>query len=92
MIRGHLMAILQSQIPAELQGRVCTLLTSAVSVTAPLGLALSGPITDAFGPHTLFIIAGVGCLVMAIVWALSPTITHLEERSRRRGDGAIRGA
>ena len=84
MIKGPIMAIFQSHIPADMQGRVFSLLISAVSVTAPLGLAIGGPIADAYGPHTLFIIAGVGCLVIAVVWALNPTIMHLEDQAQQR--------
>ena len=86
MIRGSVMAIFQSGVPPELQGRVFTLMASAVSVMAPLGLAIGGPLADAFGVRTLFIVAGAGCLVIALVWALTPTIMHLEEHAAQRVD------
>ena len=92
MIKGPIMAIFQSYVPPEMQGRVFSLLISAVSVTAPLGLAIGGPIADAFGAHSLFILAGVGCLATALIWALSPTIMHLEDRPRLRGDEVVGGA
>jgi DHA3 family macrolide efflux protein-like MFS transporter len=79
MIRGPVMAIFQAHVPPPLQGRVFTLLISSMSVMAPFGLAIGGPLADAWGARTVFIIAGVGCLVMACVWALSPAIMHTED-------------
>jgi DHA3 family macrolide efflux protein-like MFS transporter len=79
MIRGPVMAIFQAHVPPAMQGRVFTLLISSISVMAPFGLAIGGPLADAWGARTLFIIGGVGCLAMACVWALSPTIMHMED-------------
>ena len=84
MIRGSVMAIFQSHSPPEMQGRVFTLLISAVSVMAPLGLAVAGPVADAFGVHSLYILGGIGCLGIALLWALSPKITHLEASLARQ--------
>jgi hypothetical protein len=66
-----------------MQGRVFTLLISSMSIAAPLALALSGPLVDAFGIRTLFLISGTGCLCLALAWALNPTIMHLEDHVRK---------
>lgn len=79
MIRGPVMTIFQAHVPPALQGRVFALLLSSISVMAPIGLAIGGPLADAWGARTLFVIGGLGCLVMACVWALSPTIMHMED-------------
>jgi len=84
MLRGSVMAIFQTYVPPEMQGRGFTLLLSAISVMAPLGLAIGGPIADALGVRVLYILAGVGCLAIAVVWALSPAIMHLEERVKQQ--------
>jgi DHA3 family macrolide efflux protein-like MFS transporter len=84
MIRGSVLAIFQTYVPPEMQGRVFTLLLSSISVMAPLGLAVGGPVADALGVRALFIMAGLGCLVIASVWALSPAIMNLEERIEGR--------
>ena len=80
LIRGSIMAIFQSHVPPELQGRVFTLLISSVSMMAPFGLAIGGPLVDALGIQALFVIGGIGCLLMALIWALNPAIMHLEDR------------
>jgi hypothetical protein len=50
---------------------------------APFGLALGGPVAEAFGIPTVFMITGVGCLAIALVWLFSPTILHLEDKAER---------
>jgi DHA3 family macrolide efflux protein-like MFS transporter len=71
-------------VPPEMQGRMFTLLVSAISVVAPLGLAVGGPLADAMGVEMIFVLSGAGCLLMALIWALNPTIIYLEdERSAR---------
>jgi DHA3 family macrolide efflux protein-like MFS transporter len=79
MIRGSIMAIFQAYVPADMQGRVFTLLMSAVSLMAPVGLAIGGPLADAFGVPIVYVLAGVGALLMAAVWAMNKTVLYLED-------------
>ena len=90
MIKAPITAIFQSYVPPEIQGRVFSLLMSTITVMAPVGLAIGGPLADAFGAHSLFTVAGIGCLAIALTWALSPTIMRLEDRLPQR-KGAARG-
>lgn len=53
MIRGSVMAIFQAHVPPVLQGRVFTLLISSISVMAPFGLAIGGPLADAWGARVV---------------------------------------
>jgi DHA3 family macrolide efflux protein-like MFS transporter len=82
MIRGSVMAIFQVYVPAELQGRVFTLLMSSMSLMAPVGLGLGGPFADAFGVPSVFVATGVGCLLVALIWISTPTILNLESQKR----------
>ena len=91
LIKGPITAIFQSHVPPAMQGRVFTLQMSTISVMSPLGLAIGGPVADAFGAHSLFLVAGIGCLAIALTWALSPTIMHLEDRLPQRTDIAAGG-
>ncbi len=84
MIRGSVMAIFQAHVPPEMQGRVFTLLLSSISMMAPVGLALGGPIADAFGVPIVFVLTGVGCFGIAILWASSSTILYLEDAKARK--------
>jgi DHA3 family macrolide efflux protein-like MFS transporter len=81
LVRGSVMAIFQAYVPAEMQGRIFTLLISSISVMAPVGLAIGGPIAEAFGARVLFIISGIGCLGIAIAWAVNSRIMNMEERA-----------
>lgn len=39
---------------------------SAISVMAPLGLAIGGPLAGAFGVRLLFVVGGAGCILMRL--------------------------
>ena len=42
------------------------MLMSAISVMAPLGPAIGGPLAGAFGVRLLFVVGGVGCILMML--------------------------
>jgi len=87
IIQGSVVAIFQSSAPPEMQGRIFTLLISAVSVIVPLGLAVGGPVADAFGVRLLFVLGGAGCILMALIWVFSPTVLYLEDHPGQQADG-----
>ena len=72
-----------------MQGRIFALLTSAISVMAPLGLAIGGPLADAFGVRLLFVLAGGGCLLLALIWILTPAILYLQDEPTQAPDYAL---
>lgn len=85
------MAIFQSYVPPEMQGRVFTLLISTVSMMAPLGLAVAGPLADGLGLRSVFVTAGIGCVVMGLVWICMPTILNLEDQVNQQVGEAAGG-
>ena len=85
MVRGTVMAIFQTYVPAEMQGRVFTLLLSSITIMAPFGLALGGPIAEAYGVPIIFVITGIGCLAVALIWVLTPKILYLEDDRPKAG-------
>jgi len=78
MVRGSVIAIFQIHVPPDLQGRVFNLLLSSLSLMAPVGLALGGPLADAYGVPIIFVITGIGCMGIALIWLLNPSIMQLE--------------
>jgi DHA3 family macrolide efflux protein-like MFS transporter len=76
---GSLMAVLQIIVPADMQGRVFTLLQSAVGAMIPLGLAIAGPLADTLGVQIWFLIAGIAMAVMGIGALFVPAITRLDD-------------
>jgi DHA3 family macrolide efflux protein-like MFS transporter len=76
---GALMAVLQIIVPAEMQGRVFTLLQSAAGAMIPLGLVIAGPLADVLGVQIWFLVAGVAMAVMGIGALFVPAITRLDD-------------
>lgn len=76
------MALLQSTVPNQLQGRVLSLLTTLMGFAAPVGLAIATPLGDVLGPRWLFVVLGtVGGLVMMLGF-LSPVLRRIDDAPR----------
>jgi DHA3 family macrolide efflux protein-like MFS transporter len=76
---GPLHAIVQDLVAPEMQARVFTVIQSLAMLMSPLGLAVAGPLADAFGVQTWFIIGGLSCLAIGIGGFFVPAIVHLED-------------
>jgi DHA3 family macrolide efflux protein-like MFS transporter len=76
---GPIRAIYQSSVRTEMQGRFLTLNDAVVRATSPLGLAVAGPVADAFGIRILWVIAGIALVGLAVTRVLTPAILHLGE-------------
>lgn len=76
---GPLMAIVQEVVEPEMQGRVFSLIGSAASSMAPVGLALAGPLSDILGVQSWFVVGGVITGVMAVVGFNIPALVHFEK-------------
>jgi DHA3 family macrolide efflux protein-like MFS transporter len=76
---GPLTALLQTIVPQDKQGRVFGVVMSAFNLATPVGMAVGGPISDAFGVHILYILSGVTCIGTAVVAFLTPSVMHLED-------------
>jgi DHA3 family macrolide efflux protein-like MFS transporter len=75
---GALTALFQVIVPPEMQGRFFALLVSASSCVAPIGLAVAGPITDAIGVQTWFVVSGVILGVAAVGAFFHPPLKQLD--------------
>jgi DHA3 family macrolide efflux protein-like MFS transporter len=79
LANGPIMAIFQAVVPKEMQGRVLTLMGSVSGAMAPLGLAIAGPVADAFGLRTWYIAAGVATVAVIVTGLLVPQFMHIED-------------
>ncbi len=79
MINGAIMAILQSQVPADYQGRLFTLLASIAGAMTPLALLLAAPVAELFGIRFWYVAGGVSCLLVAAVAASIPAVIGMED-------------
>ncbi len=67
--------LLQRRVPPELLGRVASLDFFVSIALMPVSMALAGPVSEAIGVSTTFLIAGVapiGFALVAIFWAKLP--------------------
>ena len=82
-VNGPLMAVLQSVIARDVQGRIFSLLGSISQGMMPLGLAVAGPLADAIGVRTVFLIAGIAPLVLGLAGFASRDLMTLKTRNRK---------
>ncbi len=82
---GPLMAIVQSAVRPDMQGRVMSLIASAATAMTPLGLIIAGPISDYLGIRVWFWIGGGLSLLMGIGAFFIPAIMNVEN-NRNEGE------
>lgn len=80
MANAPLMAIVQSVVPREIQGRVFTLIGALSGAMSPLGLAIAGPVADAIGVRAWYFIAGGVGLAMGIAGYFIPALMNIESQ------------
>ena len=73
-------AILQASIPKHIQGRVFSLFGCLASLTAPIGLAIAGPLAERVGVPFLFQWGGILCIGIAGLGFLVPSLRTMETR------------
>lgn len=81
---GPLIALFQTVIRPEMQGRVNALVNSAASAMTPLGLMIAGPVSDAIGVRAWYWISGLICLLMGLGAFFVPAVMDIET-NRREG-------
>lgn len=79
LINGAIMAMLQSQVAADYQGRLFTLLGSIAGAATPVALLLAAPVAELLGIRFWYIAGGVGCILIATIAAAIPAITGMED-------------
>lgn len=92
LINGPVQAILQASVAPEMQGRVFTLVGSMASAMAPLGLVLAGPLADAFGIRTWYVVAGIVVTLTGAVGFFIPALMQFEERTHTTVGGTHESA
>lgn len=76
---GPLMAIMQSTVIPDMQGRVFSLLGAGATAMMPLSLLIAGPISDAFGIRFWYIFGGTICILMTLAAFFIPAIVNIED-------------
>jgi DHA3 family macrolide efflux protein-like MFS transporter len=76
---GPLGAIMQAKVRPDMQGRVMSLVNSAASAMAPLGLLIAGPVSDFIGIRSWYLIAGLVTIFMGFFGFSLPAVMHVED-------------
>jgi DHA3 family macrolide efflux protein-like MFS transporter len=73
-------AIVNSVVDKDMQGRVFTMVNSLSGLAMPLGLAIAGPLADIIGIEWMYFISGASFVIMALVALSSRTFMNLERQ------------
>jgi len=79
---GAILALLQATTPAEMQGRVFTLVQAGSGLMIPLGLAIAGPLADALGVQIWYLVAGLAMAAIGVGGLSVPALLRLEDQAR----------
>ncbi|MHB1132227.1 MAG: MFS transporter [Chloroflexota bacterium] len=79
LVNGPIQAVLQTVVPAQMQGRVLALAMSGAVAMSPLGLAIAGPFADAFGEEKWFVLAGVLTAALGLAGYFVPAVMGVED-------------
>jgi DHA3 family macrolide efflux protein-like MFS transporter len=82
MCNGSAHALLQQVVAPEMQGRVFTLVVSLCNAATPLGMAIAGPVADAVGVRTLYLVGGAVQIMLGVGGFFVPAIMRLEDNNR----------
>ena len=76
-----LMALIQTEVPNHLQGRVIALLTTLMGVAAPIGLGASALLGELVGVRGIFIVGGVASALICLAGFAVPSLMRIEGTS-----------
>lgn len=79
LVNGPFSAVLQAIVAPEMQGRVFTVVGSLCSAMMPLSLAVAGPVADAIGLRSWYVVSGVVCTLLGLGACFVPVIVNIEQ-------------
>jgi DHA3 family macrolide efflux protein-like MFS transporter len=84
---GPFFALLQSNVEADMQGRVLGLVQSAAAAMMPLSLLIAGPVADALGVRVWYLLGGAATVLVGFISFAIPAIMHIEDNSHAKAMG-----
>jgi H+ antiporter protein len=70
--------VMQTKSPPQLRGRVVGVMTSLAYAAGPLGFTLAGPLTDATGIRTTFLVLAIPMIAIGLVSLRLPALRELD--------------
>ena len=86
LANGPLMALIQSVVQPEMQGRVFSITIAGATAMTPLGLLIAGPLSDAFDIRIWYWFGGAACLLLGASGFVLPAVMDIEQK---RGKGGV---
>ena len=74
-------ALLQMVVPVEKQGRVFATMASLCTAAVPLGLAMTGPLSDMFDVSHVYIAIGIVCSIIGGAAFAIRRLTTIEQQN-----------
>lgn len=75
-----MMAILQSVVPNQIQGRALSLFSTLMGIAGPIGLAFTAPLGEIIGTRGLLVGGGALATLVCLAGFLSPSLMRIEEQ------------
>ena len=75
---GPTMTLTQRNVPDDKMGRAMGLLTAAMGLATPVGIAIGGVLAEAMGVAPFFIVDGLACLTLGLVLYLPKSVRALD--------------
>lgn len=77
--QAPLIALIQSQVPNQFQGRVLALLNTVMGLAAPIGLGLAALLGEWLGVRGIFIAGGLVSAAICLLGFAAPALRRIEE-------------
>ncbi|WP_110515924.1 MFS transporter [Herpetosiphon llansteffanensis] len=75
-----IIAIIQTIVPNQLQGRVLSLYSTMIGLAGPIALIFVGPLSELIGIRMIFIAGGFLAALVCMLGFLSPSILRIEQQ------------
>jgi DHA3 family macrolide efflux protein-like MFS transporter len=79
IVNGPFMAIIQSNVEPEMQGRVFSLVGAFCGAMMPLSMIVSVPIVEQFGTQSWYLFSGIVCFIMVAIAFFIPELLEIEK-------------
>lgn len=77
---GPTMTLTQRNVPDDKMGRAMGLLTAAMGLATPVGVAIGGVLAEIMGIAPFFLVDGLACLALGLVLYLPKSVRALDEK------------
>jgi len=82
ILDGTVFAMVQSIVPAELQGRVFSIMLSGAGAASLIGLSVAGPIVDRTGVPFWFLLTGSVILLLSVGGLFIPSVMNIDDHKQ----------